>query len=81
MKNIGNELARFLMGTSFLIKRVSEAFSLVMKTHNCLNLLFYTRNMCPHLVYVYSHAVYVLNWHTCPHLAYVSSPDVQILCW
>ena len=57
-----------------IIKRVSgasgasEAFSLVMKTNNCLRLCALTRNAClhrrtcPHLAY------------TCPQLVYVSSP-------
>ena len=64
-KNTRNELARPGMGTIFLVKRASEAseaseaFSLVMKTHNCLRLRGLTRNTCPtwRTAYVSSHRI------------------------
>ena len=42
------------MGTIFFSKRASEAFSVVMKTNNCLRLRVLTRNACLHLSYVSS---------------------------
>ena len=57
----------------------SEAFSLVMKTNNCLRLRVLTRNMCLNLAYVSSPGICVLNWHTCPHLAIMSSPRLDVL--
>ena len=47
----------------------SEAFSLVMKTNNCLRIHVLTRNACLHQECVSSPGVCVLNWRTCPHLA------------
>ena len=64
-----------------IIKRASggsEAFSLVMKTHNFFRLRVLTRNTCLHLVYVSSPGVCVHNWHICPQLAYVSSPGEHV---
>ena len=68
------------MGTILLVKRASEAFSLVMKTNNCLRLRVLTRNMCLHLAYVFSPGVRVLTWRTCSHLVYVSSTGVCFPC-
>ena len=62
-----------------IIKQASEAFSLVMKTPNCLRLCVLTRNMCPHLMYMSSTGVQILNWRMCPHLAYRSSPSECVL--
>ena len=76
-----NELALHHMGTIFLFKRASgasEAFSLVMKTHNCLRLLVLARNKCLHVAYMSSTGVCVLNWRTCPHLANVFSPRIDM---
>ena len=75
-KNTRNELARPGMGTIFLVKRASEAseaFSLVMKTHNCLRLRGLTRNTCPHLAY----GVHVLasNRHACLSVPGTTSPS------
>ena len=77
------------MGNIFLVKRASrasEAFSLMMKTNNCLRLRVLTRNTRLHLVYVVyvsSTGVCVLNWCTCPHLANMSSPriDAHVFQW
>ena len=69
MANVGNEFARFLMGTVFLvIKRTSgasEAFSLVMKTNN-------SQATCPHQEYVSSPGLHVLTRGIYPQLAHVS---------
>ena len=61
----------------YSIKRVSKAFSLVMKTNNCLRLRVLTWHTCPHLAYVSSPGIRVLGirvftWRTCPHLAYMA---------
>ena len=50
----------------------SEAFSLVMKTNNCLRLRVLTSNACLHLAYVSSPGVRVLTWRN------VSSPGVHM---
>ena len=64
----------------FIIKRASgacEAFSLVMKTNNCLRLSVLTRNTCLYLADVSSSGVRVLNWHMRPELANMSSPRID----
>ena len=75
------------MGTIFLVikraSRASEAFSLVMKTNNCLRLCVLTR-MCLHLAYTSSPGMSstgacVLNWHVRPQLEYASSTGVCVL--
>ena len=56
----------------------SEAFSLVLKTNNCLRLRVLTRNVCLHPAYVSSPGVRFLNWRMRPQLAYVSSPGEYV---
>ena len=46
-----------------IIKRASEAFSLVMKSNNCLRIRVLTRNACFHLAYVSPLGEHVLNQH------------------
>ena len=46
-----------------VIKRVSEAFSLVMKSTNCLRIRVLTRNACLPLAYVSPLGKHVLNQH------------------
>ena len=60
-------LAQLFSIMILIIKRASEAFSLVMKTNNCLRLRVLTRNMCLHLAYMSSPDEYVFasNRRTC----------------
>ena len=64
LKTKRNDLARPVMGTIFLVKHASgesEAFSLVMKSNNCLRLCVLTRNACLHQAYVSPLGEHVLN--------------------
>ena len=55
------ELFMHSRGGQEVIKRASTAFSLVMKSNNCLRLRVLTRNACLHLAYVSPLGERVLN--------------------